>query len=116
MKLNSLLLSIVIALPVCAWTGPYVRKVQVVNPGQAGAAPAVSSEFQNEVSKLTATGLKLKEAVEGSLDGAAHHLAAIFQPEKPKAPNEAFELRILEGDGQSAKTIFRRADFFFSFS
>jgi hypothetical protein len=80
------------------------------------ATPKVSPEFQPEVSQLASTGLKLKEAVETSLDGAAHHLAAIFQREKPKAPNEAFELRILEGDGQAAKTIFRRADFFFSFA
>ena len=78
--------------------------------------PKVSPEFQPEVSQLTSTGLKLKEAVETSLDGGAHYLAAIFQREKPKAPNEAFELRILEGDGQAAKTIFRRADFFFSFA
>ena len=78
--------------------------------------PKVSPEFQSEISQLASTGLKLKEAVETSLDGAAHHLAAIFQREKPKAPNEAFELRILEGDGQAAKTIFRRADFFFSFA
>jgi hypothetical protein len=80
------------------------------------AAPNVSPEFQPEVSRLASTGLRLKEAVADSLDGTAHHLAAIFQQEKPKAPNEAFELRILEGDGGTAKTIFRRADFFFSFS
>ncbi len=80
------------------------------------ATPKVSAEFQAEVSQLTAGGLRLKEAVEASLDGAAHHLAAIFQREKPKGPNEAFELRIIEGDGRAAKTIFRRADFFFSFA
>jgi hypothetical protein len=78
--------------------------------------PHVSPEFQPEVSQLASTGLKLKEAVEATLDGGDHHLAAIFQREKPKAPNEAFELRILETDGRAAKTIFRRADFFFSFS
>ena len=86
------------------------------NQQAAQTTPRVSPEFQPEVSQLASTGLKLKEAVEASLDGAAHHLAAIFQREKPKAPNEAFELRILEGDGQTAKTIFRRADFFFSFA
>jgi hypothetical protein len=78
--------------------------------------PQVSAEFQPEVSQLTDGGLRLKEAVEASLDGAAHHLAAIFQREKSKAPNEAFELRIIENDGRAAKTIFRRADFFFSFA
>lgn len=77
--------------------------------------PKVSAEFQPEISQLAATGLKLKEAVEASLDGTAHHLAAIFQREKPKAPNEAFELRIIEGDGHASKTIFKRDDFFFSF-
>jgi hypothetical protein len=60
-------------------------------------------------------GLKLKEAVEASLDGASRHLAAIFQQEKPKSPNETFELRIIESDGRASKTLFRRADFFFSF-
>lgn len=79
-------------------------------------SPIVSPEFQPELSQLASTGLRLKEAVEASLDGATHHLAAIFQRENPKAPNEAFELRILESDGRAAKTIFRRADFFFSFS
>jgi len=82
---------------------------------QPRTPPRVSPEFQPEISQLAATGLKLKEAVEASLDGAAHHLAAIFQREKPKAPNEAFELRIIEGDGHASKTIFKRDDFFFSF-
>lgn len=81
-----------------------------------GVAPKVSAEFQTEVSQLAANGLVLKEALEASLDGASHHLAAIFQREKPKAPNEAFELRIIEGDGRASKTIFRRTDFFFSFT
>jgi hypothetical protein len=80
------------------------------------SSTTVSNEFRVELSQLTAAGLRLKEAVEASLDGAGHHLAAIFQREKPKAPNEAFELRILESDGQASKTIFRRADFFFSFA
>src|SRR6185503_14816177 len=78
-------------------------------------SPKVSAEFQPEISQLAATGLRLKEAVEASLDGTGHHLAAIFQREKPKAPNEAFELRIIEGDGHASKTIFKRDDFFFSF-
>src|SRR5690349_5751164 len=77
--------------------------------------PQVSDEFLSEVAQLTSTGLRLKEAVEARLEGSAHHLAAIFQREKPKAPNEAYELRIIESDGGPAKTIFRRNDFFFSF-
>ena len=79
-------------------------------------APKASAEFQAEVSQLTAGGLRLKEAVEASLDGTNRHLAAIFQRDKPKAPNEAFELRIIESDGRVSKTIFKRTDFFFSFT
>ena len=77
--------------------------------------PNVSPEFQAEVSQLASTGLRLKEAVEANLEGSGRHLAAIFQREKPKAPNEAFEFRIIENDGQGARTIFKRTDFFFSF-
>jgi hypothetical protein len=79
-------------------------------------APKISAEFQIEVSQLNASGLRLKEAVEASLEGSAHHLAAIFQRDKAKAPNEASELRILESYGQTSRTIFRRTDFFFSFN
>jgi hypothetical protein len=82
---------------------------------QASRASQVSTEFQSEVSQLAAGGLKLKEAVEASLDGSAHHLAAIFQRDKPKVANEAFEFRIIERDGRACKTVFKRADFFFSF-
>jgi hypothetical protein len=78
--------------------------------------PQVSAAFQAEVTQLAAGGLTLKEAVEASLDGVARHLAAVFQRDKPKAPNEAFELRIIESDGPASKTIFRRTDFFFTFS
>lgn len=79
------------------------------------ASPQVSDKFRVEITRLTATGLRLKEALEASFDGEGLHLAAIFQREKPKAPNEAFELRVLESEGQTSKTIFRRTDFFFSF-
>jgi len=114
MRPYALIISIVIALDPFASgsTGrcapPYANRLQ--------ASAKVSAEFQAEVSQLTAGGLRLKEAVEASLDGTAHHLAAIFQREKPKGPNEAFEIRIIESDGRAAKTIFRRADFFFSFA
>lgn len=80
------------------------------------APPKVGVEFQSEIAQLAAGGLKLKEAVEASLDGSAHHVAAIFQRDKPAAPNEAFQFRIIESDGRACKTIFRRADFFFSFN
>ncbi len=110
MKAHAFIISIVVALEPfeSASTGLiYANRVQ--------AAPNAGAEFQAEVSQLASRGLKLKEAVEASLDGASRHLAAIFQQEKPKAPNEAFELRIIESDGRASKTIFRRADFFFSF-
>ena len=80
------------------------------------ATPNISVEFQSEVSQLNSGGLRLKEAVEAGLDGTSRHLAAIFQRDQPKAPNEAFELRIIESDGRAAKTIFKRTDFFFSFT
>lgn len=96
---------------------PQAGGVPAVPVGQTRPlTPLVSTEFQAEIAQLAAGGLKLKEAVEASLDGPAHHLAAIFQHEKPKAPNEAFEFRIIENDGRACKTIFRRADFFFSFN
>jgi hypothetical protein len=81
----------------------------------ADKPPTVSLQFQAEVKQLSLTGLRLKEALEANLDGNSQYLAAVFQREKQKAPNEAFEFRILEGDGQGSKTIFRRTDFFFSF-
>jgi hypothetical protein len=79
------------------------------------ATPRVNAEFQPEVSQLTAGGLRLKEAVEASLEGSGRHLAAIFQRENPKSPKEAFEFRIIESDGLAPRTIFKRTDFFFSF-
>ena len=78
--------------------------------------PKISAEFQSEVSQLAASGLRLKEAVEASLDGTGRYLSAIFQRDKPKAPNEAFEFRIIEGNTSGAKTIFKRTDFFFTFT
>jgi len=108
MKPYAFIISILIVLESFA-SAIYAKRSQA-------APPNVSTEFQSEVSQLAAAGLKLKEAVEASLDGTAHHLAAIFQREKSKAPNEAFELRIIESDGRAAKTIFKRADFFFSFA
>ena len=110
MKTNALIISIVLTLA-------FTTASTELQPAGVQRAPAtrVSPEFQAEVSQLALSGLKLKEAVEASLDGTRRHLAAIFQQEKPKAPNEAFELRIIESEGRASRTIFRRADFFFSF-
>jgi hypothetical protein len=83
---------------------------------QDSQPPRVAAEFQAEVSKLAADGLKLKEALGASLTNSAHHLAAIFSRSQPKQPNEAFEFRILESNGGASRTIFRRTEFFFTFS
>jgi len=83
---------------------------------QDSQPPSVAPEFQAEVSKLAADGLKLKEAVGASLTSSAHHLAAIFSRSQPKQPNEAFEFRILESNAGASRTIFRRTEFFFTFS
>ncbi|HET9531079.1 MAG TPA: VCBS repeat-containing protein [Blastocatellia bacterium] len=77
--------------------------------------PAVSAEFRPIVSQLAAEGLRLKEAVEASLEPNTRHLAAIFERAKPKGLSEAYEFRVIEYDGRASKTIFRRAEFFFSF-
>lgn len=103
----------VIAVVLVIVAGSTAGQPLAVNRAQA--APRVSAEFQSEVAQLSAGGLSLKEAVEASLEGSAHHVAAIFQRSKQKAPNEAFEFRIIESDGRTSKTIFKRADFFFSF-
>lgn len=116
MKPYAFIISILIVLESFASASRGPRRLLFWNRAQVAPVPKVSEEFQPEVSQLTAGGLRLKEAVEASLDGTAHHLAAIFQREKSKAPNEAFELRIIESDGRAAKTIFKRADFFFSFA
>jgi hypothetical protein len=111
--MKPLILSIVIVLAPMAYSSR--TPSLTLQAQQPMTPPRISPEFQPEISQLAATGLRLKEAVEASLDATAHHLSAIFQRENPKAPNEAFELRIIEGDGHASKTIFKRDDFFFSF-
>lgn len=81
------------------------------------AAPKVSAELQAEFNQLAAAGLRLKEALEATLDGAGgRHLAAVFERTGAKNPAEAYEFRIIESDGKAARTIFTRKDFFFSFA
>lgn len=77
-------------------------------------AAKVSAEFQREITQMAAEGLRLKEALEASLDGSARHLIAVFKRDNPKEPNQAFEFRIFESDGKTIKTIFRRSEFFYS--
>jgi hypothetical protein len=81
---------------------------------QPASAPPVSAEFQVEVAQLAAEGLKMKEALEASLEGGARHLAAVFERANAREPSQRFEFRIIESDGRAAKTIFRRTEFFFS--
>jgi hypothetical protein len=50
------------------------------------------------------------------LEAGARHLAVTFERTGAKDAAQRYEFRILESDGRTAKTIFRRADFFFSFS
>jgi len=115
MKSYPLILSVVIALEGIASGGALLNRKSSGHHQQASPIPTVSAEFQSEVSQLAATGLKLKEAVEASLDGVAKHLAAIFERTDTKDPTQRFEFRIIENDGHASKTIFRRSDFFFSF-
>lgn len=112
MRSYTLVLSIVLALQAFALSSASARAVQGAQPS---TLKEVSAEFQPEVSQLAVTGLKLKEAVEASLDGTAKHLAAIFERAGTKDPTQRFEFRIFESDGKTSKTIFRRSDFFFSF-
>ncbi|HST24149.1 MAG TPA: VCBS repeat-containing protein [Blastocatellia bacterium] len=83
---------------------------------QATPPPQVSAEFQAEVAQISASGLRLKEALEASLESGMRHLVAVFKRDNPKEPSQAFEFRIIESDGKAAKTIFRRTEFFFSLS
>ncbi|MEN3336289.1 MAG: hypothetical protein V7641_5654 [Blastocatellia bacterium] len=85
-------------------------------PEQAATPPPVGSLFQPAIAQLAAEGLRLKEALEATLDGGARHLAATFERAGAKDPAQRYEFRILESDGRAAKTIFRRTDFFFSFA
>jgi hypothetical protein len=78
--------------------------------------PKVSAIFQDEINRLAAEGLRLKEATGADLEATAHHLAAIFERTKSKESGGGYEFRIIESDGAKSKTIFTRKDFFFSFA
>jgi hypothetical protein len=85
-------------------------------PEQASTPPQVGSEFQPAIAQLAAEGLRLKEALEATLEAGARHLAATFERTGAKDAAQRYEFRILESDAKTTKTIFRRTDFFFSFS
>ena len=115
MKSNQFIISITVAFTIVSSNGALDHRLLMSQATQV-SAPKVSAEFEGELTQLAAGGLRLKEATEASLDGTNRHLAAIFQREKPKAPNEAYELRIIESDGRTSRTIFKRADFYFTFT
>jgi hypothetical protein len=111
-KIYAFIASIFLAFASTGCSGAVLFDLQT--PGES--APKVSARFQAEVTKLTAEGYRLKEAVEASLDGTGQHLAAIFERAKPKDATETYEFRIIESDGRAAKTIFQRSEFYFSFA
>jgi hypothetical protein len=88
------------------------RQQETANP----QPPKIKPEFQDEVSRLAAEGLRLKEAIGAGLEAGGHHLAAVFERLNSREPSAAYEFRILESDGKTAKTIYLRKEFFFSFA
>jgi hypothetical protein len=89
----------------------------LIAAGLGSARPSqtnLNPRFKSEVSRLASEGLALKEAREVRLDGDALALAAVFARSSPTDPREAYEFRIIESDGQTAKSIFRRTEFFFT--
>jgi hypothetical protein len=103
----------VIAVVLCAAAAVALPR-NLAGNHEAAQRPRVSADFEAAVAQLANEGLRLKEALEASLDGASRHLVAVFDRANPKTPNEAFEFRILESSGGSARTVFRRTEFFFS--
>jgi hypothetical protein len=80
------------------------------------AAPQVNAVFRSEVTRLASEGLKLREAFEVALEGNNRILAAIFNRPRPKKMEESNEFRLIESDSSGARTIFRRTDYYFSFT
>lgn len=121
MRIRVFILLFVLALGSVACRGVAVREhvtgVAADQPSeQASTAPPVSREFQPALAQLASEGLRVKEAVEASLEAGARHLAATFERAGAKDAAQRYEFRILESDGRAARTIFRRTDFFFSFA
>jgi hypothetical protein len=96
--------------PQSAIAGTFAQETQ--NP----QLPKINPEFQDEVTRLAAQGLRLKEATGASLEATTRHLAAIFERTSLKESGAVYEFRILESDGKTSKTIFARKEFFFSFA
>jgi hypothetical protein len=92
----------------------HLSGVAANHPDEQTPASSVGGEFQPAIAQLAAEGLRLKEALEASLEAGGRHLAAIFERDGMKDALQRYEFRIFESDGRAAKTIFRRSDFFFS--
>ena len=120
MRISVFILLAALALQSAACGGAAVHEhlsgVAAHHPDEQTPAPLVGDEFRPAIAQLDAEGLRLKEALEASLEAGARHLAATFERAGTKDPAQRYEFRILESDGRAAKTIFRRSDFFFSFS
>ncbi|MGH9764107.1 MAG: hypothetical protein ACREDR_18705, partial [Blastocatellia bacterium] len=93
-----------------------INPVSVIIGQSAGTVsqPSVSTEFAPEVMKLASSGLALKEAREIQPGPGTVALAAVFEKKNPSDPRETYEFRVIERSGPSVKTIFRRAEFFFT--
>jgi hypothetical protein len=76
----------------------------------------ISPEFQSEINRLAAEGLKLKETTASSLEASIQHLAAVFERVNMQGQGATYEFRIFESDGKTVKTLFTRKEFFFSFA
>ncbi|HJQ70113.1 MAG TPA: VCBS repeat-containing protein [Blastocatellia bacterium] len=111
MRIHAFIASVILAFAAVGCSDAMLIELQT--PGEA--PPKVSAKFQAEITRLAAEGYRLKEAVEASLDGSNQHLAATFERAKPKDPSQAYDFRIIESDGRTAKTIFQRSEYFFSF-
>ncbi|HEX8183372.1 MAG TPA: VCBS repeat-containing protein [Blastocatellia bacterium] len=95
---------------------PYIKAIKLGQGAEAANSPQASQEFRAELAQLAAEGLQMKEALEASLEAGSHHLVAVFERANAKEPSQRFEFRIIEGEGRTSKTIFRRTEFFFSFA
>lgn len=95
-----------LALPFCANSFSQPRQ---------NASPRVPLRFNSEAARLAAEGLRIRETFEVT-KGGRNQLAIVLERDKPTDLSTAYEIRILESDGEGVRTIFRRADFFFSFS
>lgn len=80
---------------------------------QNPAPPRVDPRYQAEVARLSAQGLRLKEAFEVKSEGS-RYLAATFEQPKPKEMSDSNEFRVIENADGTPRTIFRRTEFFFS--